>query len=291
MRALVDALGVVLILLALSPRALADDLPTTPTRIISCAPNLTEMLFALGAGDAVIGVTRYCEFPPEAQSRPKFGDLFNPSLEAMVGADPDLIVLYPSSTKVVEYFAQRPGVRLLQTPKCDSLADIEQTLRLLGDATGRAREAEELIAETRAGLAQLRNESSGRPKRSVLLVLGRERGSLAHLTAVGGGTYITELLEAAGGTNVLDASLGMYPQLSREALLGLAPDVLIELHHEADSPAERGEARAAWAPFGKLIPAVREGRVLLLTDKHLLVPGAHLERDARALRGALESPP
>ncbi len=260
--------------------AVAEDQPK-PQRIISCAPNLTEMLFALGAGDAVIGVTKYCNYPPEAKSRQNFGDLFNPSLEAMVAARPDMLALAPSNIKVERYFAQRPDVQLVHATSCDTMNEIEETMRVLGEATGHEADAERLIANTQKELANLRAEYQAKPRVRVLLVVGREQGSLTNLYAVGKGTYVDELLEIVGGENVLDASMGSWPVVNREALLKLNPDVIIEVHDD-DSNAVRAEMKQAWSALPP-ITAVKNDAFRVLTDKHVMIPGAYLERDAKVL--------
>lgn len=277
-------LALVAIALPARTSAAVDDQPTTPTRIISCAPSLTEMLFALGAGDTVIGVTRYCEFPEEAKKLPKYGDLYNPSLEAMVAARPDLIVALPGNERLRRYFADKPGVRLFETKSTpETIAEIAATMIELGRAIGREKQAHELIAHTNNTLAALREQHAGRPRPRVMIVVGREQGSLANLYAVGKPTYLTELLDIIGADNVVaDEKLGKYPVLSREAILRLNPDIIIETHHAADTPETRAEMRKAWQAL-PAVAALRNDRLLILTDKHVLLPGPFLERDAAAL--------
>ncbi|MCB2154916.1 ABC transporter substrate-binding protein [bacterium] len=270
-----------LVLVARAPAAPADD-PTTPTRIISCAPNLTQMLFALGAGDQVVGVTRYCQDPPEAATRPAMGDLFSPNLEAMVAADPDMVVAYPSSAKVIDFFNNRQAIRLVVTNTCETREEIARTMRDLGRALGREDRAEELIAATNADIARLEDGWKDEPPLKVLIVVGRQPGSLANLYAAGRGTYLDELLTISGAENVVPGELGKYPVLNREAILSMRPDVIIETHHEEETDREHAEARAAWKAMSPL-PAVRDGRILFLMDKRVLLPGAFLERDARTL--------
>ena len=256
-------------------------------RIISCAPNLTELLFALGVGDQVVGVTPFCQFPEEAKALPKLGDLMNPSLEAMVAARPDLIATVPGNRKVIDFFRARPNVEIFEANACDTLAQIEETALRLGEAVGRPAEARALVEQTRAGLDALRAETAGLRPLRVLVVLGRETGGLTRMTVIGGGGFVSELLETAGATNVMDPALGLYPDVSREALLRLAPDVVLEMHHGEDSPAVREEIRAAWAPLAGLVPAARDGAIAVLADSHVTIPGAGLDRDARALAAAL----
>lgn len=276
-------LVITLLLIARLSLASADDTVTSPTRIISCAPNLTEMLFALGAGDSVIGVTRYCQYPPEARALPKYGDLYNPSLEAMVAAQPDTIVLLPGNQKVMDYFRERENVCLVQTINPESIAEIEQTIMELGTAIGREERARALVQSMRDGFRKVAAKHALVEKPTVLIVIGRERGTLANLYAAGANTYFSELLEIAGAENaVQDADLGRYPVLNRETLLRMNPDIIIETHHDAADSETTAEMKAAWRAL-TMIRAVRNARLLVLEDKHLLVPGPHLDRDARYL--------
>lgn len=283
------ALAVVAALaLACTPAPQAPPATTGAQRIISCAPNLTEILFALGVGDRVIGVTRYCVYPPEAAELPQYGDLYNPSLEAMVAARPDLIVLRPGNSKVIDYFRRRGSVGLLETTSCETLEEIREATRLLGATVGCADRAEELIAADTAAIAAVAQECAGRPRLRVLMLIAREPESLGGLWAIGGGVFVTELLEAAGGENVLGTDLGLYPQLSREALPGLAPDVVLEFHQKADDEEARAEIQRAWEPMKGLVPAAATGRLYVVADPHVTIPGADLGRDARRLAELLE---
>lgn len=258
-----------------------------PTRIISCAPNLTEMLFALGAGDRVIGVTRYCRFPAEAGTRPPLGDLFNPNLEAMVAARPDLIVFVPGSTKIPEFFANHPGPQLLQTNACETIADIQATLLALGAAVGDSARAREIVAAMDAGFDSIRAEAGiraggdARPIR-YLMVLGHEEGSLEQIYAVGQPTYLTELLALSGGVNVVPHAAGRYPILNREALLEYDPDVILERHLGPASPDERRALESLWRSLPTL-RAVREHRIVVQDDDHVTINGPDLVASGRTL--------
>jgi iron complex transport system substrate-binding protein len=252
-----------------------------PARIISCAPNLTEILFALGAGPEVVGVTRYCEHPPEAKAIAKFGDLYAPDLEGMVAARPTLVAVTSTSERVRDFFGAREGVRVVVCTDNDSIAEIAQSIRLLGEATGRSARAEELVAATDRGLAELRERWKDRPTRRVLLVVGREPRTLSNLYVVGRGTYIDELMAAVRVENAVPESMGEWPQLSRETLLALNPEVIVEMHEPADDAA-RAEMRAAWGGLPPLA-AVRNDALLPFANRHITTPSVGLERDAEAL--------
>lgn len=250
-------------------------------RIVSCAPNLTEILFALGAGEEVVGVTRFCEHPPEAAKLPKLGDLYAPDLEGMVAARPTIIAVTPTSERVRAFFADKPGVRLVLCTDNDSIAEIAESVELLGEATGRSARATELVDATNRGLADLRERWKDRPVRRALFVVGRDAGSLSNLYAVGPGTYMDELMQAVRLENVVPAGMGEWPALSREALIALNPDVVIEIHDPADDVA-RAEMRAAWKAL-PVLKAVKDDALLPFANKHITVPSVGLEKDAEAL--------
>lgn len=263
----------------------ADDPPPAPAgappRIVSCAPNLTEILFALGVGEHVVGVTRFCEHPPEAKAIAKFGDLYAPDLEGMVAARPTIVAITSSSERVREFFAGRPGVRVVVCTDNDSIAEIGESIRMLGEATGRTERAAELVAATENGLARLRERWKDRAPRRVLLVVGREPRSLANLYVVGRGTYMDDLMSAVRIENVVPASMGEWPTLSREALLALNPEVIVEIRDPADD-AVRAEVKAAWSALPPLA-AVRNDELLVFPGSHITLPSVGLERDAEAL--------
>lgn len=259
-----------------------------PRRIISCAPNLTEMLFGLGAGDRLIGVTRYCQFPPEARSLPPLGDLFNPNLEAMVAAQPDLIVFVPGSRKIPEFFARRSGgPRLLETNGCETIAEIQATILELGQTMADTAAAGAIVARQRAGLEELRQRHVNAPGFSYLMVLGHEQGALEQIYVVGQRTYLTELMALIGGHNVVPGSLGRYPLVSREALLEMSPQVVIERHLGPASAQDRQRLIRLWDALPTL-PAVRAGAVVVLDDDHVTINGPALVEAAESLGRLVE---
>lgn len=286
-----SGLMLLLLLSACTGRRETPAPPATPTRIISCAPNLTEMLFALGAGPRLVGVTRYCHFPPEARNLPPLGDLYSPSLEAMVAARADLIVLAPGNRKVMEFFAAHPGPRLLEVSACETIVEIEETLRRLGAAVGAAGRADSLVRGIEAGLDSVCREYAGAPRVRYLLVLGHDEGALEQIYVTGQPTYLTELLALAGGDNVVAAELGRYPIVSREALVAMNPEVIIERRlGDGDGPDARRRTLALWSAMPAL-EAVRRGLVMTLDDDHVTINGPDLVRSARVLGSILHATP
>lgn len=193
---------------------------STPHRIISLAPSITETLFTLGAGDQVAAVTDFCNYPPEAGKKSRVGGITNPSIEAIVGLDPDLIILSMEGN-VREDFSKLLGVGVpvfVTNPR--TLAGIHKSIQDLGLLTGRTTDASRLIKTMR-----MREDSIGllvSSRKQVLLIV-----SLQPLIVVGSKTFLEDLLETAGGLNIAGTSPSAYPILSREAVVAADPEVII----------------------------------------------------------------
>jgi iron complex transport system substrate-binding protein len=240
-------------------------------RIVSLVPALTEMVFAIGAGDAIIAVSSYDEDPPQVKALPKVGALLDPDVERIIALTPDLVLLYGSQADLmtqlsrasIPYFEYRHG----------GLATVTSTIRALGQRTGHAQEAEALAAQVERRLSVVREATARLAKPRVLLVFGRERGSLRNIYASGGRGFLHDMLGAAGGINVFADIQAESVQASTELILARAPDVIIELR-STDIPAaqERTAEMSSWNTLASL-PAVRTQRLYLLTGRFLVVPG------------------
>jgi iron complex transport system substrate-binding protein len=249
------------------------------------APSATEVLFALGAGDAVVGVTDYCRRPPEAAARARIGGYMTPSLERVLGLAPDLVCYFPSVLQDPTGFAgglAAAGVPGLPLAMGD-IAQVYDAVGQLGSRVGRVAEAEALVARLRAALAKARAESAGRPVRRALVAVD---GDPKQCFVAGGGTFVAELLALAGGENVAAARPGYYV-ISAEALLAADPDVIIDASRVHEDPAAAATATsAAWEPLGHL-RAVRSGRVHALADDAAIQPGLRLADGVQALARCL----
>ncbi len=257
--------------------------PTVPpSRIVSLAPSHTELLFALGAGTQVVGVTRFCDRPPEARGRTVVGDAVSVSLEKVASLRPDLVVVNAEGTAA----AVGPlGVRTLRVPT-DTLENLLDAVGVLGRAVGREAEARQVERRMREGLARAREKAAGRPRTRVLLVIQRDPFVVA-----GGGSYAHSLLDALGAGNAAGDLPGAWPLVSAEAVLARAPECIVDASLGPDgAPSARTEEAAAyWRRFPG-IPAVRDGRVRALADQAALRPGPSLEEALRALDASLAPP-
>ena len=251
--------------------ACSEPAAASPSRIVSLAPSVTEVLFAVGAGDRVVGVTDWCRRPVEVAGLPRVGGHVDPSLEAVAALRPDLVVLEEANADVRRRL-ERLGLNVL-TVEHRNLAGVLESLTVVGEACGVADGAAALRAELEGRLETVRiTVASRRPVRA-LLVVGRDiaSGELRDVFAAGRGTFLGELLEAAGGVNACPVDAVRYPTLTREALMRLAPEVVVELAPELVDRDGAERLIAAWGRLG--VPAARNGRVHVVLDDGPMIPG------------------
>lgn len=235
-------------------------------RIVSLAPAITETVFALGAGPDVAGVSQYCDYPPEVARLPKVGTFITPNIEAIAGLRPTIVIGLESSSDLREIRALKAmGFRTLMVND-DSIAGIETSIRAIGDAIGRAPQAQALLARIGLKFAAIEERLRGVPARRVLMVVGHQP-----MVAVGRGTYLNELLTMAHATNIADAAAQTWPRLSLEFIIATRPDVILDGQMGSDprSPS------TFWAKY-PTIPAVRDHRVLGYPDDPTLHPGPRI---------------
>ncbi len=263
-----------------------------PQRIISLVPALTEMLFAIGAGSQVVAVSSFDRYPPEVASRPRVGALLDPDVERILSLTPDLVGIYGSQVDLERQLARASIPRY--NYRHAGLPDILTTLRDLGRVTGRAAAADAVAADIERRLAGIRQRTSRGARVRTLLVFGREPGALRRIYAAGGRGFLHDMLEVAGGENVFADIRQESVQAATETILARAPEVILELHEGPELQAD--ETRALAADWGRLpaLPAVAQGRVVIVSGEGLVVPGprvaAAVERLAKALHPGRMTP-
>ena len=289
---LLVCLGVLFVLAAWGHTALgvisrAPAPPRMPTRIVSLSPAITETLYALGLGPAVVGVTRYCAYPPQAADLPQVAGFSDVNHEAVLRSRPDLVVM-PNDRVADRLDLERLGLPVL-TQNALSVAGLLQSIADLGRETQRQAEADALLATLRQGMEKARLRAEGRARPKVLFSVMRSyqgMGQITEIHAVGRDGFYSELITAAGGTNAYQGDLP-FPRLSREALLFLNPDVIIDVvpGHEDASAAQRD-----WHSLTS-VNAVKNGRLFVLTDQADTVPGPRFVRTLGRLSKAFHPEP
>jgi iron complex transport system substrate-binding protein len=263
------------------PGELVDDtgarvsLPVVARRVVSLIPATTELLFALGAGDRVIGRTAWCDYPAEASRVPNLGNGIEPNVEAVVAARPDLVLLYKSGAN------RGAGERLraLRIPTLelatDRIADIARITRLLGQALGIREAAESLVARTELDLALASRPSDLPTSRPTVFILAWDRPVMT----LGRGSFLSEIIERAGARNLFDDLATSSAQISVEAVASRDPDyILVE---------SEGEPAVASRPEWQVVRAVRERRFLRVRGSEFNRPSPRVGLAVRELAKAL----
>lgn len=264
-----------------------------PARIVSTSPSITETLFALGLGDRVVGVSTFCRFPPEVVTLPKVGTFLKPDAELIAGLRPDLVVVHEKSTGLDRRLTS------LRIPFVvvdrGTLASVFSSIRQIAAAAGVPDPAETLVSNVERRLDAVRRAGAAAPRRRVLFIIGRRPGTLTDLVAVGPGSYLNDLIEIAGGTNVLNIKgQPEYPRISMETVLRLDPDVIVDTVDMGETEIERRQREPInerlWAAYGSLT-AVKTKRLYAATTDALVVPGPRVVEAAEWVAALLRREP
>jgi cobalamin transport system substrate-binding protein len=260
-------------------------LPDDPQRLISLAPSITETIYALGLGDRLVGDTDYCDYPPEARTKPHVGSLLNPSLEKIVALKPDL-VLGDAESNRLQTADQLDHLRIpLYGLTSHGVDEAVRSIDDLGEVLGRKAQAQALAAAFRRRLDVIRQRVQGKPRPKVLFVVWYRP-----LITAGPKTFISDVIRRAGGDSVSDNLQGEWPRLSLEDALTRDPDVILFPRTEAFSPdLEEFKRLPVWKDFR----AVKNGRLYFIPDT-INRPGPRLidalEEVARILHPPEDAP-
>lgn len=242
-------------------------------RIVSLTPGVTETLFALGLGDRVVGVSQYCDFPPEAAELPKVGTFLAPVVEAVVAREPDLVLTSPSpGNRDSVATLERVGLRVVAVPEGSaSVEDVIASIRAVAVAV--SADPSRLIGAIRAEIAEAGARVAGREPVSVAVVVGHDP-----LVLAGPGSHLGDLVGRMGGRNIALPSSGKWPRVGLEFLVASAPEVIVDL----GMGSEAGSGLDRWTRFTE-IPAVANRRISFDSSLVLLHPGPRLGIQAAML--------
>ena len=247
-------------------------------RIICLSPSIVEIVYGLGQGHRIVGVSDYCVHPPEAKSKPLVGGYINPNFERILALQPDLII-FQGKHERIDAFCQRKNIPWLQL-KMDNFETTFHAIEQIGERLGCDEQALALKTKIEQECEQIRIAVSGRERPRVFLSLFRETGSLVSLTTVGPKTFLHELLEIAGGENVFSDVKQLYPEISKEALLKRKPEIIIEVRPVAQASAEgRSPLADDWLKLTGL-PAVNNQRIYTVRSEDVLFQGPRMGQTA-----------
>jgi iron complex transport system substrate-binding protein len=257
---------------------------STPARLVSTSPSITETLFALGLGDRVVGVSTYCWYPTQVSKLPKVGTYLKPEPETIARLKPDLVFLQAGPHATASQLASI-GVKTA-TVDSGSLAKVFTTIKGIAAAAGVADRADKLNAELNAALDRVKAAVAGKTPKKVLIVVGRQTGTLSDIVAVGPGSYLHDIAAIAGGQNVLAESKIQYARISMETVIALTPDIIIDIGEMGEFPTDSTERLKVTENLWKrqtLVKAVREGAIHASNDQAFVVPGPRIVLVARMM--------
>jgi iron complex transport system substrate-binding protein len=255
---------------------------TSIQRIVSLSPNLTEIVFSLGLGDKVVGVSSDSDWPPKAKTKLKVGTFWQPNTEAIIAAKPDLVVcetfLQQNETAQV---LKRAGLNVLSL-RVESIDELFAAIRSIGQAVDYPEKAEQLAAEIKEQLDQIRKTSSSLKKVRVLWIIQTEPVRIA-----GVNTFVNEIIELAGGQNAIAPTGDQYPSISTEEIIGCNAEVIIQSAMGTEDLVKQQEAAEKfWSRFPNL-PAVKDKRIYVINPDTVLRLGPRIGEGAQAVAQCL----
>ena len=246
-----------------------------PQRIISTVPSITEVLFELGLGNRVVGVSDFCNVPEAASSLPRTGGYLNPNYEAMLELKPDLVIVLAESTDLQERLKSFGFTTLVVNHQ--SIDGILDSFVQIGNRCGAAsaEKAHELQAEINRRLETIAKRVAGLERPSVVLTLYFDDGTAMQSTTIAGkNPFFERVLELAGGVNAAQNSTIAFPTVSREGMIELNPDVIIGIADvKANDPQIIDAFHKNWERFAAQTPAVKNKRMTLIAEDYAMVPG------------------
>ncbi|TKB68455.1 MAG: cobalamin-binding protein [Nitrospira sp.] len=249
-----------------------------PTRIVSLAPSITEMLFAMEAGDQLVGVTDFCDYPPEALKKPKVG-YSNPNMETLVALQPDLVVA-PNDFLKPDVVAKLDQLKIPVFILADkNVEGIFVHIQTLGRIVGRSSKADTVAMQLRQQIAVIQQRIHGRVPVRTLYVLNSQP-----LITVGPGSFIDQLIGMAGGINVAAKTATPYPRLSMEAVLQEDPEALVFPVGKAEGISE--SEQQAWRQWSTMT-AVKKDRLHQISADWLNRPGPRIAKGLESLAAIL----
>jgi len=249
-----------------------------PQRVVSLAPNITEVLFALDIGDRIVGVTRYDDYPQEVQKIPKVGGFVDPSIEAILALRPDLVICTPNSGGKSRLFSiSKVGVVVLVL-RAYRINDIYASIYFLGKLFNQEEKAKILVGSMQEKIKQISAKVKNHIKPKVLMVYGHRP-----IVAAGRGSFPDEMINLAGAENVMRHSKVRYPSVPMEEIIRLQPDFIIDASsggQGAEMSVER--TRTKWDRF-KVLEAVRVNQVVILDSSVWFRPSPRIVRGLEKL--------
>jgi iron complex transport system substrate-binding protein len=239
-------------------------------RVVSMAPAITEIVFALGKGDRLVGVTKFCDYPAPAGKIAKVGGFLDVNMEVLLALAPEIVLAYPEQYARVKFLESRAIVLVV---KHQCLSDLFDSIFAIGQALNAETRAKSLVLAMQKKLAAIAAHGGAGKKVRTLIIAGRNPDELKNMYIIGKNDFLNDLLEIAGGVNAYQGSVN-YPNISMEAVIFLNPDFILEIsaHYEGISD---DKVFQLWRPF-KMLLAVQKEQIKIIKQSFWLRPGARV---------------
>lgn len=245
------------------------------SRIISLAPSTTEILYCLGLGEKVIGVSQYSDYPPQAAKKPQFGGLMNINYEAIVAARADVVIVFPEMLEPENKF-KILGINTI-VAKHNTIDDILDSILLIGQKCGAEKRAAEVVANLQAKMRQAERRRPADKNPKVLVCIGHSISSdpdrmLDDIYIAGNDGFYDKMLEIAGAKNAYSGRVA-FPKVSYESLIAMNPDIIIDIMYDTQKACVSNDiVLKQWQKFSD-VRAVRDNKVYILGEKYMAIPG------------------
>jgi iron complex transport system substrate-binding protein len=260
------------------------DISKKPKRIVSLAPNLTEILFALGLEEQIVAVSNDSDYPPEAANKKKTGTFWQPNTEAIIACKPDLVLtlrLRTEQHKPTADSLRRLGYRVL-TLRIETISELLTAIQEIGTATDSEQQANKLGDNISSQLNNLQRRLSSTHKVKVLWVVQSEP-----LRVAGKNTFINELIELAGGENAIGDTLQQYPPIGAEEILACGAETIIQSAMGKINIVEQQKAAEKFWGRWENLPAVKNNRIYVVESDTTLRLGPRLLQGVKMINDCL----
>ncbi|MBN8547735.1 MAG: ABC transporter substrate-binding protein [Deltaproteobacteria bacterium] len=271
--------SIVVVFLCLAASANAQPVSSgSCERVISLAPSITEILFALGLGDRVVGVSRYSDYPVEARAKPRVGALLDPNFEAIVALRPTIVLGLSEFREKLPYL-ESLGLKT-ETFEHRTLRGIDDSIRRIGALCGQPQQAGVMADDILRRIEVVKARVKGRPEVRTMVVVGESSGdgTLTSLFLSGTDGFYNEVLSLAGGRNVVTSKTLGISTISAEGVMHLNPDVVIEIVlANGGQQLNHATIRQAWSDVPS-VAAVKNNKIFIVDQDYVSVPGPRFVR-------------
>jgi iron complex transport system substrate-binding protein len=243
----------------------------TPKRIVSLAPSITEILFALDLGKQVVGVTSYCNYPVEATKIAQVSDTLHPNLEMIISLKPDL-VLISTASQLEQFMAKLAEVGIpVFVIKSQSVEGVLSSIELVGQVTNHKEQAKNLTGSLKKRLETVKEQTQGKTAPKVFFIVGTEP-----LITAGNGAFVTDLINLAGGKSISDDVTTEWPAYSIESVIARTPEIILSPGAHNFDASDTQSAKTALPKGLEVTPAVQNERTYQIDGDLILRPGPRI---------------